>query len=83
MSEESDDRFRQVVYGIAAAATLAYGGWLGLQVTKISDNMTERLARIETSMAENRGERQVQVEYLKHRIERLEARVYREGRNDR
>lgn len=78
MTEEPDDRFRQIVYGIAAAATLTYGGWLGLKISTISDSMTERLARIETSMIENRGERQLQVEELRRRIDRLEARAYRE-----
>jgi hypothetical protein len=82
MNGESD-RFRQAVYGIAAAATLAYGGWLGVKVSTISDNMTERLARIETTMAENRGERQIQLDEIRRRIDRLEARAYREDRNDR
>lgn len=68
--EDSEDRFRQVVYGIAAAATMTYGAWAGVQINSIND----RLTRIETTMAENRSERQLQVEYLRHRIERIEAR---------
>lgn len=77
--EPSEDRFRQVVYAVAAAATLTYGGWLGLQVTQISAVLTERLTRIETTISENRSERQFQIQEINRRIERLEARVYEEN----
>jgi hypothetical protein len=79
MNGESE-RFRQTVYGLAAAATLAYGGWLGFQVTTSSANVTERLTRIETSMSENRAERTAQIEDLRRRVDRLEGRAYREDR---
>lgn len=76
--EAPEDRFRQIVYGVAAAATITYGGWLGFQVTAISSLVTERLTRIETTMIENRSERQLQVEEIRRRLDQLERAVYRD-----
>jgi hypothetical protein len=72
------DPFRQIVYGIMAAATLAYAGWAGFQINSIND----RLTRIETTMTENKQERQGQVDDIRRRLDRVEIRVYRGTASD-
>lgn len=62
------DRFRSVVYGLAAAATLGFGGWLGMSVNGMSD----RLTRMEVTITENKSEREAQINDLRSRVGRLE-----------
>ncbi len=73
MSEETETSFRKLVYTISAAATLAYAGWLGSAMIGVRD----RLTGIETTISENREERQGQVLDLRSRIQRLESDLYR------
>lgn len=69
MNEEN--RFRSVVYGLAAAATLAFLGWVGMSV----NGMTERLTTIEVTMRENKEERLQQIADLRNRVGRIEDRI--------
>jgi hypothetical protein len=76
MSDEdgSSDRFRQLVYGVAGAASLTFLGWVGLSV----NGMAERLTTIEVTMRENKAEREAQIADLRARVGRLEdERAYR------
>lgn len=66
-----ENRFRSVVYGIFAAATLAFLGWVGMSV----NGMTERLTTIEVTMRENKEERLQQVADLRNRVNRIEDRM--------
>ncbi|WP_343518084.1 hypothetical protein [Sphingomonas sp.] len=69
--DDGTDRFRSLVYGVAAAATLAFLGWVGMSV----NSMTDRLTTIEVTMRENREERLQQVTDLRSRVNRLEDRL--------
>lgn len=79
--EDSSDRFRTIVYGIAATATLGFLGWVGLSV----NGMTDRLVTLEVTVREARAERLQQVEDLRVRVGRLEeerAARYRAAREE-
>lgn len=69
-NEAGFDNFRQIVYGICAAATMAYAAWAGVQINSVND----RLTRIETRMDENRNERVTQNDFINKRLERLESK---------
>lgn len=74
MSDAAQDRFRTAVYGIAAAASLGFLGWVATSV----NGMSERLTTIEVTMRENKAERESQINDLRMRVGRLE-----EDRNSR
>lgn len=79
---ENTDRFRNIVYGLAATATFSFLGWVALSVNGMSD----RLTTIEVTMRENKEERMSQVSDLRSRVGRLEeernVRMWRNADQD-
>lgn len=71
----NDSKTLQMVLGALFVAFLAFQGWLADSVS----DMKNRLTKIETSIDQNREERQAQVNDLRDRISRLEAQVYQEN----
>jgi hypothetical protein len=80
--QSNPDRFRSIVYGVAATATFSFLGWVGLSVNGMSD----RLTTIEVTIRENRAERETQIADLRERVGRLEeernTRMWRGGEKE-
>jgi len=64
-----DNTLRNLILGIIIAPSLAYAGWVGMQVS----DSNQRLTRIEATMDANKEERLRQVTDLDRRVTSLEG----------
>lgn len=71
-ADTSEKRFRALVYGIVAIATMSYAGWLGSTVLDLRNGQV----RIETTIVENKSERTQQISEIRARLDRIEADFY-------
>lgn len=72
----NDGKILQVVLGTVFVAFIGFQGWVATEIS----GTNERLTKIETTMAENRAEREAQIADLRSRVGRIEDRLGDYGR---
>lgn len=70
----TSDKILQLLLGLLGAVFLGFQGWLATSLIDGQSDTNDRLIKIETTISENREERQQQIVDLRTRIQRLEER---------
>lgn len=75
-SEDGGRFYLQVILGALAVAFIGFQAWLANALIDGQSITSDRLTKIETTMAENREERQATDRDLRTRLERIERDFY-------